>query len=292
MSNKSNKSVSSSKAVKPKIGGKVAELSQKIELTNQFNLFTKGGVFSSFSDSGKTTLAINLIKIVFDEVFAVHCESVDNFQPIKNARVFPSHEVLPSLDYIEDYDEGHSFLDLGASGNKVLLNSIKEQEVDLSFLDYAIVLITAQTSREMETVLSYIKQLLEGGVRKKSLVLIFNMLSLEAVETLQHSMDNMDIQTSFTGLLKGLKELDILPEKPLIIRRNDVFPALKEMGMSIQEFNSDDTDFKLLKKQAKASGNRKDELRYSELIRLRLKAKGVTTSLKEVAKVIIDISGA
>jgi len=230
----------------------------------------KFAVLNFSGNVGKSTVAKFLLLPRFPEAIHIAVETInsdtgsdDNTIQLKGNNVEEVQEELLLNEQL--------IVDIGASNIEQFLTGMKLFEGSIQDFDRFIIPVTPENKQQVDTV-STVDSLLEMQVDPKKIKVVFNRVQ-----------PDMEVSSVFSALSDYLKSVKVktfessIPETPFFEKAND-------LGVTIEEILSDETDYRAMISDEK---DRQKKLDLTAKIMLPRLANAIKVRLDDVAQTIL-----
>jgi hypothetical protein len=215
---------------------------------------------------GKSTLCkYLLLPRTNGVVFSVESINGNDFDDVDTLQGEQFKKLLNAVD-----NEENAIIDVGSSNAEDFFEQMQSFEESYSLFDFFIIPVTPVLKQQDDTV-STIKSLLNLGVKKENLLVVFNMIGrIETIEEQFSILNNFHLQNN---------AFDFNPN--LAIKENEFYALNKGTGKTIEEIVNDDRDFKeLIRISRKNNPGLVNELSHDRAVQML--ARGIKRELDEV----------
>ena len=196
--------------------------------------FKKGLYISQEGGTGKTTLTNNLEVIFSQNTKFFQMESVDDFQKLEGAEVFPSHDVAGVFNAVRRH-KGNVILDAGSSCKRYLFEQMEARKNLLTRAGFtSIVMPIVPDSRSIRTYLDQIVTIVENGFPANKIRVVFNKMS---------PVDIKHTPTYLQKFIDDLAMIGVITKSENSIGNSEMFPLMKKYGLNIKDVLNDDNDY-------------------------------------------------
>lgn len=203
-------------------------------------MFLKLAVLNNSGNVGKSTLCKTLLKPRLDgsEIIKVETINTDGANDNKlSAKEFD--EILKRID-----DTECTIIDIGSSNVEQFMIQMLEFQGSHELIDYFIIPVSPQEKQQNDTI-NTINALLNAGVKKEKLKIIFNLAEKDIA-----------INKQFSIFVSDKTSKEIIGDTLAIVYHNNIFNILNKLEMKYEDVYNDNRDFRTLIRTAESREER------------------------------------